>query len=880
MRKLRALWMRLRGVFFARRVDSEFDAELESHMALAVEEGKRCGLSEAEARRQALLRLRGVEQTRQAYRERATLPWLESLLRDVRYALRGFRRNPIFALTAIATLALGIGATTTVFSVVDRILFRSLPYAHDDRLVSVGLTAPIIPQEFMLGGSYFDWKDNQKPFESLTSDTGVNECDLIERNPQRLSCAGVELNLLPTLGVSPILGRNFLPEEDRANGPKVALISYGLWLTQYNRDPAIVNRLMNIDSHPVRVIGVLPRDFEMPALEKADVIVPEALDVAAERKADPGRVLYAFARLKPGVSIAQAAEQLQPVFDYSLSLAPPRFRNEVHLRVRSIRDRQTQDARLIAWVLLGAVFAVLLIAVANVASLLLTRAVARERELAVRSALGASRSHLVRQTLTEALLLSLFGTAAGLALAEALLRIFRAVAPSSLPFLATSQLDPRLVAFTVLLSLVSGLVFGLIPALHRPRAIALAARTPASSSRVVLRRAMVAAQIAISMILLAGAALLVRSFTNLQTQSLGMQSHGVLTAAISLNRERFATPQAQMAFFTKAEAEMDRLPGVSVVAVSDTVPPGGFHRDQIYSIVAIAGHPAPTGGTGGMVAWRWVTPDYFKALSIPIVRGQDFTEAQRTSREHFLILSSLLASRLFPNQDPIGQHVQPQPNGPWYTVQGVASEVKNAGLDAPAEPEYYRLRRNLPDDWQQAPSAVVVLKTTLPPKSIAPWVRSQIAQIDPTVPVEIETLVERISDLSDRPRFETALLSFFACTGLVMAIIGLYGVIAFMAAQRTQEIGVRMALGATRLDVMRLFLGEGLRLVLIGGAAGLAFALGLSRVLKNLLFSIGPHDPMSFIAVTLLLVLVALVATLIPARSAMKVDPMTALRME
>jgi predicted permease len=461
-----------------------------------------------------------------------------------------------------------------------------------------------------------------------------------------------------------------------------------------------------------------------------------------------------------------------------------------------------------------------------------------------------------------------------------LLHIFGAAAPSSLSLLATSQLDPRIVVFTVLLSIVSGVVFGLVPALHMPRAIALAARTPASSARVVLRRALVVAQIAISMILLAGAALLVRSFTNLQSQSLGMHSNGVLNAAISLNRERFATPQVQMAFFTRAEAAMRRIPGISVVALSDTVPPGGFHRDQIYSDVVIAGRPAPTGGTGGMVAWRWVTPDYFKALSIPIVRGQNFTEAQRTSSEHFLILSSLLASRLFPNHDPIGQHVQLQPNGPWYAVQGVASEVKNAGLDAPAEPEYYRLRRNLPDDWQQAPSAVLVLKTTLPPKSIAPWVRSQIAQIDPTVPVEIETLGERISDLSDRPRFETALLSFFACTGLVMALIGLYGVIAFMAAQRTQEIGLRMALGATRLDVLRLFLGEGLRLVLIGGAAGLAIALGFSRILKSLLFSIGPHDPVSFIAVTLLLVLVALVATLIPARSAMKVDPMTALRME
>ncbi len=880
MRTLRAIWIRFCALFVSRGIGDEFDAELQSHIDEHAEEGMRSGLSAAEARRQALLRIGGAEQARQYYRDRATLPWLESAIRDVRYALRGFRRNPVFAVTAILTLALGIGATTAVFSVVDRILFRPLPFAHDDQLVSVGLTAPIIPQEFMLGGSYYEWRDNQKPFTAFTSDTGVNECDLTERNPQRLGCASIEQNFLPTLGIAPILGRNFLPEEDRPNGPKVALITYGLWNSQYGRDPAILNRLIKIDNHPVRVIGVLPKDFEMPALEKADLVVPEALDTAAERKADPGHVLYAFARLRPGITITQASAQLQPVFDYSLSLAPPRFRSEVHLRVRSIRDRQMQDVSLIAWVLLGAVLAVLLIACANVASLLMTRAAARERELAVRSALGASRSRLIWQTLSESLLLSLFGAASGCILAEGLLRIFVAVAPSSLPFLSDAQLDLRIIEFTVLLSFVSGAAFGLIPALYRPRAIALAARVPASGARAMLRRGMVVAQIAVSMILLAGAALLVRSFTSLQTQALGMQAHGVLTAGISLNADRFATPQSRMAFFTQAEAALRRLPGVSIVALSDSVPPGGLHHDQIYSNIAIAGQPAPTGGTGGMVAWRWVTPDYFKSLDIPIIRGQSFTEAQRTSSERFLILSSLLVSRLFPSHDPIGQHIQPVPNGPWFTVLGIAKDVKNSGLDVPEEPEFYQLRRNLPDDWQQSSSAVLILKTTTPPKSLVPWVRSQIAQVDPTVPVEIETLSEQVSDLSKRPRFETTLLSFFALTGLIMAVIGLYGVIAYLATQRTQEIGIRMALGATRIDILDLILREGLRLILIGGVIGLAAALALSRLLKSLLFSIGPHDPTSFITVAALLAVVALIAVFIPARNAMKTDPMAALRWE
>jgi putative ABC transport system permease protein len=880
MQKLRALWIRLCGIFSSRQIGDEFDAELQSHIDQHIDEGVRSGLSETEARRQALLRVGGADQLRQAYRDRATLPWLENLLRDVRYALRGFQRNPVFAVTAILTLALGIGATTAVFSVVDRILFRSLPYAHPDELVSVGLTAPIIPQEFMLGGSYYEWQDNQTPFRALTSETGVNECDLTERNPQRLNCANVEENFLPALGISPVLGRNFLAEEDRPNGPKVALISYGLWQAQYGRDPKIVNRLINIDTHEVRVIGVLPRDFEMPTLEKADILEPEALDVAAERKADPGRVLYAFARLKPGTSIAQAAAQLKPVFDYSLSLAPARFRSEVHLRVRSMRDFQMQDVRLVAWILFGTVIAVLLIASANVAGLLLTRAAARERELAVRSALGATRSRLIRQTLTESILLSFFGAIAGCVLAEGLLRLFVIIAASSLPFLTKAQIDLRIVTFTIALAILGGIVFGIIPAMFRPRAIAFAARAPAAQTRTLIRRTMVVMQIAASVILLAGAVLFVRSFANLQNQALGMQSRGVLTAGISLNREKYATPQLQMTFFTQAEAALLRLPGVSQIASSDTIPPGGYHHDQIFSVIAVDGRAAPGGATGGMVTWRWVTPGYFNALDIPIIRGSGFNEPQRSSTDHFIILSNLLAARLFPNQDPIGQRLKPTPNDPWYAVVGVAADVKNAGLDAPDQPEFYRLRRNQLEDWQQAPSAVLILKTSTSPKALARWVRSQIAQIDPTAPVEIETLNERVGSLADRPRFETALLTFFACTGLVMAIIGLYGVVAFMAVQRTQEIGIRMALGATRKDVLRLILSEGFRLILIGGAIGLAAALSLSRVLQSVLFGVSPRDPVSFAAVTVLLALVAFIAILIPARSAMKTDPMTALRWE
>ncbi len=860
------------------RPQKELDEELQFHVEQSIQANLAAGMAPGEARRQALVEFGGVERTREACHQQRPGWWMGTVLQDVRYALRGFRRNPVFTITVIATLALGIGATTAVFSVVDRILFRPLPYAHDDRLVSVGLVAPIIPQEFMLGGSYYDWRDNQKPFEAFTSETGVRTCDLTERTPARLSCASVEQSFLPTLGISPLLGRNFLPEEDRPNGPKVALVSYGLWLSHYGLDPGILNRLIDIDGTQVRIIGVLPKDFEMPALEPADIVVPQALDEAAERKEAPDTVMYAFARLRRGVSIPQAEGLLQPVFNYSLSLAPPQFRKEVHLRVRSVRDRQVADVRLVAWVLLGAVLAVLLIACANVVSLLMARAAARERELAVRSVLGASRGRLVRQTLTETFLLSMAGAAGGCVLAEILLRVFIAIAPAGIPFLAKAQLDLRIIGFTILLSLLCGALFGVLPALERPRAAALAARSANSGAHAWMRRCLVVGQIAISMVLLTGAALLLRSFRNLAEQDMGLQTHGVLAVRIPLPGYRYTTNQKRMDFFLAAEAALRRLPGVETVGMSDSLPPGGTHDEQIYSHMAIAGKPRSTGGTGGMVAWRWVTPEYFTTLDIPIVQGQAFTAGERTASERYVILSSLLAARLFGAENPVGKRLQPVPNGPWYTVSGVAANVKNAGLTGDDEPEYYRLRRNLAEDWNA--SALLVLKTSLSPEATAPWVRTQIAQIDPTVPVDIEPLNRSVNKLADRPRFETALLGFFAFCGLLMAVIGLYGVIAFVAAQRTQEIGVRMALGATRLDILRLIAGQGVRLIALGGALGLAAALATAQLLKSLLFNVGPYDPATYLTVALLLALVALAATLIPARAAMKVEPVVALRYE
>jgi putative ABC transport system permease protein len=881
MHKLRALWIRLRGLIGARRDEDDFAAELESHVAMHTEDGIRAGLSPVEARRQALIRLGGAEQTRQAYRERRTLPWLENLLRDVRYALRGFRRNPVFTITVIVTLAVGIGATTAVFSVVDRILFRSLPYAHDDRIVSVGLVQSLEREEFTLGGFFFDWRDNQKPFEAFASQEALpHSCDLVENNPAQLNCIHAQAGFLPLLGISPVLGRNFLPEEDRPNGPRVALISYGLWQDHFNRDAGILDRMIDVDGSPARVIGVLPRGFELPTLQAADVMMPFALDEGAERASSPGHPMRTFARLWPGISIAQATAELDPLFAHTRdTLIPAPIRKDFHLSVRSLRDRETKDVQLTAWILLASVLAVLLIACANVAGLMMARGESRERELAVRSALGASRGRLIRQALTEAALLSLAGATVGMGLAEALLRVFLKLAPTGIPFLTRAGVDLRIASFTVLLALVCGAFFGLLPALQKPRAVALAARVANSRRRTVLRRSLVAGQIAVSLVLLSGAALLLRSFQNIEQQKLGLQTNGVLTARIALPGFRYDTGQKKMAFYLQAEAALRRLPGIRAVAFSDSLPPGGWNSGRRYSDLAAEGKPHAAQGTGGSVVARSVTPDYFRALNIPIVRGRSLAEEDRSSSEQRVVLSRLMAARLFPNEDPIGKRVQPGHDGPWETVAGVAENVKNNGLTEQDDPEIYSLRHSAAEDWGP-PAPVMIVDALLPASTVAPWVRSQIAQLDPTVPVEIEPLSQTVSKLADRPRFETALLGFFAFCGLLMAVIGLYGVIAFVAAQRTQEIGVRMALGATRLDILRLIAGEGLRLIVLGGALGLGAALGTARLLKSLLYNVGPHDPLLYAAAALLLALVALAATLIPARAATKIEPMQALRTE
>ena len=806
---------------------------------------------------------------------------LEILAHDLRYAARGFRRSPAFTVAAVFAIALGIGAGTAVFSVVDRILFRSLPYAQANRLVSLGFVAPIIPQEFMLGTDYVEWRARQQPFESISSWSGVTDCDLTTPSPVRLACAQVEANFLPTLGIRPVAGRNFTRDEDRPNAPPVALLSYGLWKNRFGGDrhlEDVVGKTMSLDGRSFTILGVLPPQFEMPTIEHADVLVPQAMDEAQQQRPNAGRVLWSIARLKPGVTPAQAAAALQPLFEESLQFVPGPFRKEVKLRVRALRDRQIHDSRLASWILLGAVLAVLSIACANVANLLLARAATRQRELAVRLALGASRSRLVRQTLTESLLLAVTGGAAGCLLAAALLRIFIAIAPEGIPRLQQATVDLRVLLFALAVSLACGILFGLAPALEHPRAETLAAWRTLGARNYLFRHSLVAAQICASLVLLTGASLLMRSLWNLQNQTLGMRTGSVLTATITLGQKSYAEPARQLAFFEELERRLHGIPGVTEIAISDSLPLGGFARSMIYSVIDVAGRPRAGEGTGGMVTWRAITPGYFAALGVPILRGRGFREEDRGPQSGAVIFSDALARRMFPGEDPLGKQIRPGRSGPWLTVIGVAGNVKNGALMDPDGPEFYVVRKHSPQEFGR--TATAFLSGPMDQAALARWVRADVAALDPTLPVNVESLGQHIGKLAQGPRFNAWLLGLFAGMGLLLSAIGLYGVISFLVAQRTQEIGVRMALGATPAAVARLVMGHAARWTLAGAALGIVGSWFAARLLGAMLFHVSARDPWILAAAAAVLWAIAMLAAWVPSRRAARVDPMQALRQE
>jgi predicted permease len=812
--------------------------------------------------------------------------WLDYIRQDFTYAARGFTRDRRFTLSALAAISLAVGAATAVFSVVDRSLFRPLPYRRGDRLLSVGMVIPRLgPGEFMFSGAYRDWRTSQRALD-LTSWSGVAACDLGSDTPQRLNCARAESTFLPVLGVQPLLGRNFSAEEDQRGAEAVALLSWQMWRTTFGADRGVLGKKIVLDGAPARIIGVLPANFETPDLTPADLLVPQRLPQGPNTR---NYQVTVIGRLRSGQNSASAIAALAAPFerfrmDFAARVGND-FASAMLLHLELLRDQQVRQYRLALWVLLCAVLSFVLIACGNVANLLLARSASRRQEFAIRVALGGSRQRLVGQLLTESVLLGLVGGAVGCSLAWGLLKVFIAITPDGMLRMREATLDFRVLAFALILSLGTALVFGLAPSLNRLRAEALAGQRATGHGRARLRQALITSQLAISLVLLAGAGLLSMSLWRLQNTPLGLNRERVVTASFTLPAYRYGQDLRptgwsvrQLNFYNDLEARLKEAPGAVATAISDSMPPGGAARTAPYFALANPGGRITDPGMSGSVKWRYVSPGYFEAMGIPIRRGRSFSDADRVPGVRNVVVSESLARRLAGDGDPIGKSIGAN------TVIGVAGDVRNAGLDRTVDPEFYQVRKSTGDGipgsgddawWRRA---TAILRSNLGEHDTAESLRAAIRQVDPAVPIKIETMGAHVDDFLMRPRFETTLLSLFAFTGVALAGIGLYGLISFLVADRTREIGVRIALGATPGSVAKLVVADGVRWTAAGAIVGIAASGGLLRLLKGLLYQVNVLDLRVFAGAVAILIAVAILAAWLPAYRASRIDPMVALR--
>ncbi|HEX8984003.1 MAG TPA: ABC transporter permease, partial [Bryobacteraceae bacterium] len=654
-----------------------------------------------------------------------------------------------------------------------------------------------------------------------------------------------------------------------------AIISHALWRERYGADPKIAGRQLNLDGEAATIVGVLPASFEFPTLARVDVLVPQQLNEPVERKREAVSMVRAFGRLKPGASIAQARTALDPYFRNFLTTISPAFRKEVWLEVASLNDLLRQHARTAAWALLGAVVCVLLIAWTNVANLWMARAASREHELSVRSALGAGKPRLMMHHAAEIALLAGAGWLGGLAGAAALLAAIRKAAPQGIIGLRHASLDPRILLFSGIVLALSILAFSLLPA-ARVAPVGGGARI-AGSRRMRLRGALVTAQLAMSVFLVACAGMLLHTLRELGSIRLGVQTEGAVTASTVLGRHQYRNGPERSAFVQRLESGLRRLPGVTGVAIADQLPPLAAGFPFMYGSISVDGRPPAGGGPGGMVHERHITPDYFRTLGIQFLRGRHFSQADMNSAAGLAILSDRLARRLFPNQDPLGHTIKPAGWPKTYTVIGVAANVKNAGLVAEDAPEMY-----LPfDNAQGAPQFVsAVVRSSSKPGLITRLMGDEIRAIDPKLPVTIGPFEDRIAQLNERPRFNTALLGLFAAAGVLLAALGVYGVLSFLVSQRVREIGVRMALGATRGRIVYWILSYAMSWAGIGLLLGAAGAFAAARQFRSMLYGVGPADPWTFTMMVGLFAVVAGLAACLPARRAAGLDPAVTLRQE
>lgn len=808
---------------------------------------------------------------------------METLLKDFRYAIRMLFKSPGFTLTAVAALALGIGATTAIFSVVNAALLRSLPYEKPDQIVAVWEISKSEGTESVASyPNLADWRAQNTVFEDMSAVRARGQTLTGFGEAERIEGAVVSASFFPLLRAKAALGRTFLPEEDKPGAARVVVMSHKLWTRKFSRDENIIGQTITLSGNPYTVIGILPANFSFPfEVEEAELWATTAFegDNLNERGAHTNSVI---ARLKDGVSLDQAQSEMEAIAA-RLEQQYPESNTDSGARVISLRDQLVGRIELALWILLGAVIFVVLIACSNVANLLLARAAARQKEIAIRSALGASRWRIARQLLTESVLLALVGGGAGLLLAVWGIEAIVLYIPEEIARLSGIGIDARVLSFTLVMSILTGFIFGLAPALKASRpdlneTLKEGGRTSASAGRRSLRGALVISEVALALVLLAGAGLLMKSFLRLRQIDPGFDAENVLTLRVNLSGPNYKADYQRIAFIDEALDKLKALPGVESAAF---VTPPPFSGDGLGSGFSIEGRPTPPGQEPG-AAVHGVTPDYFNVMKISLVAGRHFTDHDVKGGTGAVIINQMLARRHWPDENPIGERISSvgigvHDNEPkvWEII-GVVGDVKNIALDQKPFPEMYFPIRQQSWGW-----GYMTIRASVDPMSLASVARAELLSIDKDQPIyRIRSLDEMISNSVAKPRFYMLLFGLFALVGLVLAVVGVYGVISYMVSERTHEIGVRMALGATRRDVLRMVLGRGMTLAAVGIAIGLGGGIAVTRVIESLLFEVSAYDPLIFGAVSALLALVAAFACYIPAMRATRVDPMTALRYE
>jgi putative ABC transport system permease protein len=893
MRWFYKLPLRFRSLFRKSRVEKELTEELRFHLEKLYEGNVAKGMTPEEGRYAALRELGGVEQIKEECRDMRRVNYIENFFQDLRYSLRMLAKNPGFTAVAVLTLALGIGANTAIFSVVNTVLLRPLPFRAPSRLVSIAIADT---KTGASGGvvsypDFLDWRAQNHVLErmaayrtSMFALTGTGEATYVLGGV-------VSADLFPLLGVEPILGRTFLPQEDQpggTSGSPPVILSHQFWQQRFNADPNVLGRTIELDNKSFVVVGVMPKGFQFPMqAEPLRMWTTIAIDAEAPEGGQPNtvlrgdRYLQAIARLKPDISLAQAGAEMNTIAS-QLATQYPDTNTNVGIGLVPFATELVTDIRTPLLILVGAVGFVLLIACVNVANLLLARATSREREIAIRVALGAGPMRLIRQLLTESMLVALIGGAVGLLWSFWGTGFLVKLCPKDIPRLAEVSIDVRVLGFTLFLSLVTGILFGLVPAVRVSKtslgeALKEGCGTFIRGVRYTRSRsALLVGEVALSLVLLIGAGLLVESLVRLVRVNPGFYSNHVLTATLALPGARYNSEQ-QVDFFEDLATRVGVLPGVRVVSAVAPLPFSGSSWDIGVEVEA---HPVPQGEMP-YVGFHIVCPGYFKAMQIPLIRGRDFTTHDNLDAPLVVIVNRRFVQRFFPHEDPIGQRIQPMRSlgkgaPPMREIIAVVGDVKSRDLRAEPEPEIH-----LP--LAQAPMLfmTLVIQTEGDPVRAISGVRNAIGEMDKDLPIyELKTLNEYLGLSLATLRFNTLLLGVFAGLALILTGVGLYGVISYTVTQRTHEIGIRMALGAKRGDVLKLVVGQGMAAALIGIGVGLFATLGLTRFLSSMLYGVRPTDPLTILAGALALAAVSLLASYIPARRATKVDPMVALRYE